>query len=438
MSHVSSALSRKWFTVGVAISLSAATFAKPLSMTMDEPWHAEENPDSIGIRMNYQLGDIYKGSLSQAEVKRVPWTSSFWPTFKASIAHRPSDGPNTAWGSQAPGFHNTLQSSDSLAATAARAEKDPKDPSITIYSGGALDRSAPVEKLDIAVGRADGNLSAGDFYANTSQVREWGRSVVRSAPDQIRWHGLCNGFAAASIHTTEPKAVDYLSKVYVLSDGRKARFRVRFGSGDLKALASFQYAMKTWDADHPGFHQVGLNNCDRATGVGCRGLNAGSFHVLMTNVVGRLRQSLVFDADASQEFWNYPVVGYEIASITLRRYRNEDGSATKWARPNVAPGATHDVRVVMNTRFMSEADWNMSHFGENNRQKIFTNTYDYLLELNSGADGIPGNADDEVLGGTWLSQLRPHFAWRLDAPIEYSGDYQLLNSLWTNAWPQGQ
>jgi hypothetical protein len=443
MSQVSRASSKKWFTIGVAISLSAATFANPISSTMDEPWHSDENPDAIGLKLNHQLGDIYKGttaagSLRAVEVKRVPWSGSFWPTFKGSIAHRPSDGQDTAWGWSAPGYHHELLSSDALVASATRSEVDPNDPSITIYSGGALDRVSPVEKLDIAAGRADRKLSDIDYYGNTVRVRVWGKSAMSEAPNQIRWHGLCNGFAAAAIHTTEPKAGDLFSWVYTGENGKKFRFRVRFGSGDLKALASYQYALKTWDATHPGFHQVGLGNCDRATGVGCQGLNAGTFHILMTNIVGVRRESLVFDADPSHEYWNYPVVGYEITRQSLRPYYRANGNTTRWARGNAAEGATHEVRIVMNAHFMGEADWSPFHHASKNRQRVFTRTYEYLVEAAPGADGLAGSADDLVLGGRWLSADRPHFAWRLDAPIEYDGDFKLLNLIWTDGWQQGQ
>jgi hypothetical protein len=434
MSQSSSpASSRKWFAVGIAVSLSAATFAKPISSKMDQPWHEQENPDSIGLPLRHRLGEIFNGPLRQAEVKRVPWTSSFWPTFKGSIAHRPSDGPNTAWGSNAPGLHHELLDGDALAASATQSEKDPSDPSITIYSGGALDRLSPSELLDVSAGRADSRLGQGEFYKNTVTIRDWSRSVMREAPHERNWHGLCNGFAAASIHTSEPKPADFFSSVYTGANGKKFRFRVRFGSGDLKALASYQYAWKTWDAEYSGFHQVGLSNCDRASGVGCRGLNAGSFHLLMTNIVGMRRESLVFDADSTQAFWNYPVVGYEITSMSLRPYRNADGTPTQWMRRDADARATHDVRIVMNAHFMNESDWNRYPFIKQGRNKIFTRTYDYLVEANAGPDGKAGNADDVVFGGEWLSQDRPHFAWRLDAPIRYEGDFKILDLIWSDA-----
>src|SRR5690606_5862964 len=119
------------------------------------------------------------------------------------------------------------------------------------------------------------------------------------------------------------------------------------------------------------------------------------------------------DRDWTDAVWNYPVVSYRVKQFALRPYRNQDGSPTKWARPDAASGATHGARVVLEVDYLNESYFSYQPLKETNSDHIETFTYEYELELAAGADGVQGTKDDVILGGEWISRNRPDFAWKL-------------------------
>lgn len=398
---------RKWFTVGIAISLSAATFAKPMSSKMDEvSWDDTEKPSLLtDLSENDYL--LVNETGKNHYLSRRPWSGHWWPTFEGSVAHRPNvdalNGSPEGRGerefegsSQDPFSGYAFYTADDLARMTADEIKE---------------RLSPIEKLDVIAGHADPSQS--DFYVNTKKVRTWVRNVMREFPGQRSYHGICAGFANASALLPEPKPYkQYVD--YKMSDRSTARIFVPIGSGDLKALAAYHYANKIWDdGENRNIYDKAGPNFDQTPDDSRRGLNAGTMHVLLQKMILRDNTSFVMDTDIGQAVWNYPVAGY--SSLTSASFSVLSRGAD--------PRAVKEVDVRTNVVFVDESDPTYLNYGKNNDFANFPKRYHYRLEL---------TADDKIVGGTWLSDSAspPDFAWRVKTKLPYEGDFKWLDRLW--------
>ncbi|MBC7385077.1 MAG: hypothetical protein H7301_02810 [Cryobacterium sp.] len=384
-----------WFTVGLAVSLSAATFAKPLGKRMEMPWGSQESPELLSP-MKYSLAALppdAEGNRSITHwVKRIPWSGSWWPTFAGGIAYRWRSGDSWDYGLDANAFNYQPYTLAQLAAMT------PEEMSR---------KTSPIEKLDILNLRA-GNPSSADYYRNLKIQRAWASDRVRENPDQRGFHGLCNGLSSASLDLPEPKAVQ--KTVNYTVNGQIVPITLQFASGDLKALATHYYAMKT--SNYSEFY-VGMANYNcQSSGFNCRGLNAGAFHVILLNTVGLQGDGFVMDIEPSNAVWNYAVAGYATAYSSSFPVRSA----------NVDPRATHEIEVRTDVHVMGTSNPTFKPQGAQSNANIVTHHYHYRLELSE---------NQEILGGTWLADSeRMDTAWKLKNKISFEGDYSALNEIW--------
>lgn len=103
------------------------------------------------------------------------------------------------------------------------------------------------------------------------------------------WYGHCNGWAAASIRHAEP--------VHNVT-----RNGVTFTPSDIKGLLAEIYI---------------YNQHDVLAGENQRQVNAGLFHAIMANWLGRGDHPLGMEADPSEEKWNYPVYAFATSHAKL-------------------------------------------------------------------------------------------------------------------------
>ncbi len=370
--------------MGVAISLSAATFAKPMSAKMDEPWPTDENPQLVAP-MNYKLpSDLSVVRKRAKRVKQIPWTGSYYPSSTGSTAvhwRKYEDASGWPSGLGSPAFDDRFYTIEELAAM------EPKQAEKII-------RALPsVQKLDLLAGNA--YAGSPKFYRNTRMVQSWAEAAIRIAPHQMDFHGLCGGFSAASIYLPEPQ--EYLIPLeYRLGDGTTGTLPLSFGSSDFKANASYFYARKTWNFD-PKLYSGQIGNRSGA-------LNAGSFHVLLMTLVGDRGESFGVDTAVGEPVWNYPVVGFR-TTVHPERAISVRG---------VSPHAVKEVEVVTEVEYMGTSDPTGYAQGALSDRNVITMRYHYLLELNDR---------HEVLGGTWLADsAQVDFAWKLQGPIPMDGD----------------
>lgn len=266
---------------------------------------------------------------------------------------------------------------------------------------------SPLEKYDRA------------FHGGQNKAVEWEiRNHTRSPnAEGANWAGHCNGFAAASLRHREP-------------DQSVTRGGVTFTAREIKALlAEVHMSAK--------FYILGGNRCDGqreenkpiergdradAEVMGeCEDVNPATFHLALTNWIGRQKHGLIMDRQLTDEVWNYPVYAYEIIEeqglLSLDEVRNK-GYWTSVPKPyRYNPIAQSFAYVKMAVTYSD-----MLSNGETlNVQKPVVRAYEYLLELNEFG---------EIIGGEWLNNSirnHPDFIWVALEPILGSGDSKGAN-----------
>jgi hypothetical protein len=244
---------------------------------------------------------------------------------------------------------------------------------------------SPSEKYDLFIGRYD--------YPLRNEVAQY------ADPRADTWEGICHGWAPATMNHNEP-----LPKLLINPDG----IEIPFGSTDIKALLSYYYA----NAHRaPDTFQVGRRcfknskrdkDCDDD-------LNAGAFHVILTNRLGIQGKGFIADLYRLKEVWNHPVVGYSTQT------RKISGPSK-----NSATGTEQVISLRTKVTYVDENGPDWHPVIGTSKQELKNITYDYEVEINS---------DGEIIGGEWLSKNRPDFLWLMTRPRKFEGILWKLSAL---------
>ncbi len=151
------------------------------------------------------------------------------------------------------------------------------------------------------------------------------------------WHGHCNGWTAATIRHAEPKT-------NVTVNG------VTFTPADIKGLLAEIYM---------------YNDVDHLAGVDTQ-LEAGHFHAIIANWLGRRAHPLGMEADPSEEKWNYPI--YAFSSSSAKR-------------------SDRRVEVKLNLAYIKDSNGEYQESPRYRRVKSFH----YDLYLNTAGEIVGGN-----------------------------------------------
>jgi hypothetical protein len=253
-----------------------------------------------------------------------------------------------------------------------------------------LKRLSPAEKFDILMSRYD--------YPLTTVERR------RTKPTNEDWEGTCNGWSTAALKFAEPSPI-----VVTNAEG----IAIPFASSDIKSLLMLhQYFIDKY----PKFAALGdrcfnvpsADSSQRETPRvltqdaidACSDSNAGSFHLVVTNMLGRAKMGLVFDIDRDEDVWNQPVYKYS-AKILSRTASSAKVSMKVWYAEETMP------------------DWNPRTANKTNI--AIEATYNYELEL---------APDGTITGGKWMDgqaldykmypTYHPDFVWYADGePVQY-------------------
>ena len=324
-----------------------------LSSAVDEAFDRNNNPLSIDpfLKRRFDSGTL-SGSLG-----KIPWSDSFWPSQQAGIAARWLMGKE---------FNNYTAHTYT-----------PEELKSLSYDD--LARLSPAEKYDIFQGKAD-------TYPTTRWARQ---NNFASAPF---WSGLCHGWAPASLNYDEPSPVLMQSPYGVL---------IPFGSSDIKALLShYQGEIARIQAPAAGSF---VGDACKADGPECKGLNAGTFHLALTEEIGRKRKGVIIDATRGLQVWNFPVFAYNAKVLQER------------AAQNAAGGHVKEILIENTISYALEIEPQWTPLGDAG-QAVRQVTYRYFVEL---------NAKEEITGGTWLDENlipapttdHPDFLWTKARPV---------------------
>lgn len=244
---------------------------------------------------------------------------------------------------------------------------------------------APSEKLDILNGNYNYPLKE--------------ESDSRSNPRAPIWHGICHGWSPASINHNEPHP-----KTLVNPDG----IVVPFGSSDIKGLLSYYYAYKH---EVVSTHQMG-KRCQINFGPGCdNDLNAGAFHLVLTNKLGLENTSFVADIERGRQVWNHAANEYSTIVVNDNLAPASDSAKGTVRRVQVKTAMTVVMKIAKN-------NWEPVLGTEAQINEV--RNYEYTLEL---------NALGEIIGGEWISHARPDFIWTMKKAETFNGQFSRLSDL---------
>lgn len=312
--------------------LSFVSLAAPEELAK-KTWDYQNNPYRINKNFEAHLNKLpLKGDLAQS---KLGWPGYHWSLNQAMIANR--------W--QIKNSNNFKYDTYSLA-------------TLRKMSSEQINKLSPAEKYDILMG---------DYsYPTVSFAR--GASSKNSA----EWKGICHGVSPAGLHHKEPTAVTLKS-----TDG----IEITFYSSDVKALLAFYYAR----ISNNGITQIGkrcfAGKYNPIKGGACSDINAGSFHIIMTNQLGISQKGFIADVDQRKKVWNHVAMSYKANIVSQTRTSaiiEANVAYTGIVEPSLTP--------IIGTENMKSLD----------------KTYKYELLLDSNG---------KIIGGEWLSYEQPDFVW---------------------------
>ncbi|HXH29720.1 MAG TPA: hypothetical protein VNJ01_02795 [Bacteriovoracaceae bacterium] len=339
--------------------LTTSVVAAPLGLF--EKWSNISDPRIMGPTFVHLFN--YLPLKANVTDEKKYWSGDYWPLKNGNI--------NFRWKAPTPtGFDLVSPSKEELLTMTPE--------QIMILS--------PSEKFD---------LLRGDYeYSLKKEV-----SKIAN-PQALGWEGICHGWAPASINHNEP-----LPKVMKNPDG----IEIPFGSADIKGLVSYFYAHAY---KVRSTRQMGLR-CYREETEGVAqctdDLNAGAFHIVLTNMIGIHNTGFVADLVRTTQVWNHPIYGYESTVV---------GHLPPG--PRAAPGTDTVIRLKTEVKYGSEFTNNWEATNGTSQQVFYTKIFEYDLELSTYGD---------ILGGEWVSENRPDFLWMKDKPAAFTGRFALLGQL---------
>lgn len=343
----------------LGLSVAAGVHASP-NLEIDRVWMRISDPLIMGAN-NREFSSLPLSG--GAADKQKYWSADYWARNKGGINYRWNAARPTGFGYSSPTKSQALGMTQSQLA--------------------AL---APSEKWDIFIGRFD--------YPVKREIAAY------ASPSRPSWEGICDGWAGAALNHDEPRPV-----VMTSPDG----VQVPFGSSDIKGLLSWYYSRK-WSG---GNSQMGrrcygtASSVDRCT----HDMNAGAFHLVLTNRLGMDGKSFIADIDRNHEVWNH--LAYDYRS-TIRNSNLPPGSTS-------ASGTVKRIRVrtVVNYVFLLIRNTWEPVLGTS-RQRLSSRTYEYYLDIDSNG---------RIIGGDWITLQRPDFLWLERKVTSFTGIFSKLGQL---------
>ncbi|MCB9614136.1 MAG: proprotein convertase P-domain-containing protein [Sandaracinus sp.] len=351
-------------------------------------WTFSNDPNAFGIPLVTELGALPTDG--RAEI--VPWTETYWPAMDDSFNAR-WQGPGTlsplekydlafnGW-TPPPGFERLRPLTPASCRTGAW---DPE-----YYD--ALGPAARYWSERHGVGRAhNGRDDDGDGLIDECDDLD----------GMEDWWGSCHAWTPASMLEPEPLEP-------VTFGG------VRFEVSDLKALLILLYEESRQIAvgDRCVLDRPTRDAHGRIEDEACRNTNAGTFHLLVTNLLGLRGQAFGEDRVATREVWNQPLAGYR---ITEQREVAAAEAIAALGRADAEypfnPRAQRFAVVTAELDYVTESHPSVEPTTPVIDRFLRTDTYRYVLELDAAGHVIGGEWIASRAGTTFAHADRPDYLW---------------------------
>ncbi len=337
-----------------------------------EAWASQDNPALFTTQLDYTFDTLPL----QGEAANVPWAGSYWPTYQDNI--------NYQWaGSQSSSPAKKYE----LAFGGTNVEDK-------VSANHGIDgmRSQKVCKETSECNSAKSETCA----------KRTGKEEGRCIPT---WWGICHAWTPAAILLPEPK-------LPVVRNG------VTFEVADLKALGSLVF-----NSTRTKFVSLRCNKDSSTIRLDeygrpiegdreCRDTNAGTYHVLLANYLGKMRQAFAEDRIDDLEVWNQPLRGYKVTES--REVSGDEANRLVGVTSSPDAGtvaykfnssAVRFVSVRLEVRYITEASASSGYVGNNIDWYTRTDRYQYVLEL---------DRQGKIIGGEWVGSSKsnhPDFLW---------------------------
>jgi len=306
-------------------------FVQCALLVLGNEWNEYNDPSTWNPSFQYKLNKLP----TSAQSPKTPWSDTYWPNNEGGIAHRWQDEKNNN-----TGWNYKLYKLEEL-----------KDGSVD------LNILSPAEKFDILNSRYDYPLLKSEWQ--------------RCDPKDEFWEGICHGWAPAAILYEEPNNMTMKNK-----DG----LEIPFGSSDVKALLSYFLAQFAPDLTKVQFIGERCNtdieeNRRDADNPECSDTNPGTFHVMLTNMIGLAGTAFICDVDRNFEVWNQPMTKYK---YTLGK--------TSAPTNTSAPGTVKGQSVSLTMYYVKET----YPLATAHDPLILNKKYNYLLDLDADGNILAG------------------------------------------------
>jgi hypothetical protein len=371
----------KYFTLFILLIACSRSDNK---IKLKRAWDHYNHPKRMGLNSSDYDFKLEQLPL-EAHLSTKPWSGDYWPSYKGGISYR--------WN------HPSFLDEQRIYYTPTLVEELHPD---------EIKYLSPSEKYDLILGNKN--------YDFTKKERR--RTKIMDSSKTIpRWHGLCHAWSAATLFFAEPSPVEIKTK-----DNRI----IPLGSSDIKALLTYflhknaghsYFVSKRCNINDKLLHRKldqGLitpeTYYEKMNSAECRGINAGSFHIIISNLIGLRDKGFLFDRSRGSEVWNQAAHGYKSKVVDKK---------TDSFVGNPAPGTTTQIKIQTTLYYTCEVSmsWEKnSPYIKDSKKAAYT----YWLEL---------NANKEIIGGTWVSEKRPDFLWSRTIP-KMEKEYQLVKNIY--------
>ncbi|MGK5085238.1 hypothetical protein WDW37_18270 [Bdellovibrionota bacterium FG-1] len=374
--------------------------------------------------------DAMRLNESALDTEHRPWSDTFWPDVKGSIAYPYAEShflANPLWWSLNRKFV---------------ANRD--DLHYRLFFGDVsqdeIDVLSPAEKYDLLVGDKDFSLTR-----NVVDMVDTRGGVNLLAS----WSGVCHGWSPASLMLPRPKhSFQVMSPI-----GRQ----ITFYPADVKGLASFLWGKSAVQASAKveGYQcQSGARGTKfgRLVDPRCFDVNPAFLHLTTVNQIGLNHRGFIMDRNYKSEVQNQPVWAYRFRYFRVTDRHANPGMSLQDATTPVkdgwdpyrhfrSPNAVSLVGVEATFFYGKENGPNHEATDNTSFDKNLTYTTKYDLELNQAGDIIGGEwrEFDDSAAPTLVEQVEyqhPDVIWLVPPGVKaYSvGDFDVKTE-WNGSSP---
>jgi hypothetical protein len=247
-----------------------------------DEWGPSDDPSLFSNNLEYRLEALPM----EGEAENIPWTGSYWPVYEDSI--------NKKWNGS---------SSKSPAAKFGEAFGI-TDLENKVSQHHGIDHFRSSRKECESSSDCDGDTQA----AKGSCAKREGAADDEKGVCIPTWWGICHAWAPAAILEPEPKYPVTKNGVEFKVNDIKALLTLVYNKASSK-FVSLRCNVDSSDIDYD------LYNRPTSDDIECKDTNPGTYHVLLANYLGLMKQSFNEDRTFDSEVWNQPIRSFKITKL---------------------------------------------------------------------------------------------------------------------------